>query len=303
VSLVAVSLPFFALSGLTFTLPFYLQIVRGYSTLTAGLFFVPFAVGQLLSAPRSAALVARVGYRTVMAGGLVTVMVSLVILSFLTPGTPVWLMLLGFFLFGLGMGAVIAPASTVMQNVLPLPRVGAGSAVQNTVRQVFGALGVAVISTLLATRFARGFDPALSEISANVPDQLRSDASQSLGAAVEFLGSAVQAGLPAPIAAAARDAAISSFINAAQLTFIVSAVLVLVAATTVLLGLPQITPPTAQPDIAPASVGPDGVHEIATNDELTAAAGAAELELDYPQESAEEYVRPDPRAHPTDGAK
>ena len=58
---------------------------------------------------------------------------------------PLWFVLVIFFVFGFGMGNVIAPASTVMQNALPLARAGAGSAVQNTVRQVFGALGVAVI--------------------------------------------------------------------------------------------------------------------------------------------------------------
>ncbi len=71
VSLTAVSLAFFALSGITFTLPFYLQILRGYTTLAAGLCFLPFAVGQLIAAPRSAAMVKRFGYRTVMTVGLV----------------------------------------------------------------------------------------------------------------------------------------------------------------------------------------------------------------------------------------
>ena len=54
VSLTAVSLAFFAMSGITFSLPFYLQILRGYTTLAAGLCFLPFALGQLIAAPRSA---------------------------------------------------------------------------------------------------------------------------------------------------------------------------------------------------------------------------------------------------------
>ena len=161
VSLTAVSMAFFALSGITFTLPFYLQIVREMSTLTAGLCFLPFAAGQLLSAPRSNALVNRYGYRIVMTTGLTVVGFALLGLTRLTTETPMWAMLLCFFLFGMGMGAVVAPASTVMQNVLPLARAGAGSAVQNTVRQVFGALGVAVISTLLATRFAAEIAPTV----------------------------------------------------------------------------------------------------------------------------------------------
>ena len=54
VSLTAVSLAFFAMSGMTFSLPFYLQVLRGYSTLVAGLCFLPFAIGQLIAAPQSA---------------------------------------------------------------------------------------------------------------------------------------------------------------------------------------------------------------------------------------------------------
>lgn len=73
VSLAAMSLAFFALSGVTFTLPFFLQVLRGYDTLQAGLCFVPFSAGQLLAAPRSAAMVVRFGYRPVMTTGLVLV--------------------------------------------------------------------------------------------------------------------------------------------------------------------------------------------------------------------------------------
>ncbi len=169
VSLTAVSLAFFALSGITFTLPFYLQVLRGYSTLSAGLCFLPFAIGQLLAAPNSARLVNRFGYRLVMTGGLVVVAISLFGLTFITMTSPLWGLLVVFFFFGLGMGCVIAPASTVMQNVLPLARAGAGSAVQNTVRQVAGALGVAIISTLLATRFSNLFEPALDRLPPSLP--------------------------------------------------------------------------------------------------------------------------------------
>ena len=66
VSLTAVSLAFFAMSGILFTLPFFFQTLRGFSTLEAGLCFLPFAVGQIIAAPRSAGMVARFGYRKVM---------------------------------------------------------------------------------------------------------------------------------------------------------------------------------------------------------------------------------------------
>ena len=81
VSLTAVSMAFFAMSGITFSLPFYLQILRGYTTLAAGLCFLPFAVGQLIAAPRSAAMVKRFGYRFVMTGGLILVAIAMFLLA------------------------------------------------------------------------------------------------------------------------------------------------------------------------------------------------------------------------------
>ena len=90
VSLTAVSLAFFALSGVTFTFPFYLQVARGYSTLQAGLCFLPFAVGQILGAPRSAKMVARFGDRAVITVGLVLVAASMIFLTQLRIDTPLW---------------------------------------------------------------------------------------------------------------------------------------------------------------------------------------------------------------------
>ena len=121
-------------------------------------------------------MVVRFGYRAVMTGGLVIVALSLFGLTRLQLETSGWAMIVAFFLFGFGMGNVIAPASTVMQNVLPLPRVGAGSAVQNTVRQVFGAFGVAVIGTVLATRYATAAADALAPL----PAQARGTAATSV---------------------------------------------------------------------------------------------------------------------------
>ena len=114
--------------------------------------FLPFAVGQLISAPRSAKAVDRFGYKAVMGTGLIFVAVTLYAMTQLDLESSIPLLLLGFFLFGLGMGSVISPATAVMQNVLPLSRAGAGSAVQNTVRQLAGALGVAVVGSVLGSR-------------------------------------------------------------------------------------------------------------------------------------------------------
>lgn len=257
VSIAAVSLAFFALSGITFSLPFYLQILRGYDTLIAGLCFIPFAAGQLLAAPRSSSTVARFGYRPVMTGGLILVSIALVALVFIEIDTPIWLLLGIFFLFGLGMGNVIAPASTLMQNVLPLARAGAGSAVQNTVRQVGGALGVAIVGTVLATQYASNLASSTDQLLPDVIDQLPPgslDAAQESIVATEAVLRAAQgSGVPPGIVEGLQASAFADFLAAAHVTSAISAGIVILAALIVGFGLPHITPPTARPAGPPTS--------------------------------------------------
>ena len=243
VSLAAISLSFFALTGITFMLPFYLQILRGFDPLSAGLSFIPFAVGQIIAAPRSATMVNRFGYRAVMSFGLGAVAVALGALSLIQIDTPIWLILTVFFIFGFGLGNVIAPASTVMQNVLPLARAGAGSAVQNTVRQVGGALGVAVIGTILATRYAQNVEPFLANLPAEISDQAKDVASESIIGTVSVLDQAAESGVPASIIDQLQSGAFEAFLNASHITSMISTAVVLIAFFTVLLGLPKIYPP------------------------------------------------------------
>jgi len=258
VSLTAVTLAFFALSGITFTLPFYFQVLRDYTTLQAGLCFLPFAVGQLLAAPRSAKMVLRFGYRAVMTTGLVLVALSMAALVFIQIDTPLWIALVIFFVFGFGMGNVIAPASTVMQNALPLGRAGAGSAVQNTVRQVGGALGVAIIGTVLATQYTSRVDSILDDLPDAIPESARSAASESIIATDQVLAAAQAQGAPAELVSTVRDRAYEAFLLSSHVTYVISMALVVVAALVVAFVLPRISPPRkddepGRPDPADAS--------------------------------------------------
>lgn len=273
VSLVAVTLAFFSLSGITFTLPFYLQILRDYSTLVAGLCFVPFAVGQLIAAPRSAKTVMRFGYRAVMTTGLVLVALSMASLIFVGISTPLWVILVAFFIFGFGMGNVIAPASTVMQNVLPLARAGAGSAVQNTVRQVGGALGVAIIGTVLATQYSSRVDGAIGQLPPQIPDEARAAAQESIVATDAVLDAAAAQGAPSGLLDSIRQAAYDAFLTSSHVTYVISMVLVAVAAIVVVTLLPKIAPPRKDAPVQPDSPIDD---RVAIQDAV------------YPQEAAAE---------------
>jgi MFS transporter, DHA2 family, multidrug resistance protein len=284
VSLTAVSLAFFAMSGITFTLPFYLQILRGYTTLAAGLCFLPFAVGQLIAAPRSAAMVKRFGYRTVMTGGLILVAVAMFLLARVPIDAPLWAVLTTFFVFGFGMGNVIAPGSTVLQNVLPLARAGAGSAVQNTVRQVAGALGVAVVGTVLANTYANNLNTVMSEVPGQFPDEAKQAAAESIVAADAILTQAAAQGMPASVVEPLRTGAFEAFLSASHVTSYISLVMIIIAALIVFFLLPVITPP----EKGDAAVGAPPLDE--------ADALVKEEVAQYRDEAAEEYVVHDPDA-------
>ena len=185
-------------------------------------------------------MVARFGYKTVMTTGLLIVTGAQLGLTQLRLDTPLWFVLVVFFFFGFGMGNVIAPASTVMQNVLPIARVGAGSAVQNTVRQVFGAFGIAIVGTLLATHYASKSAPAL----ASLPSGARDAASQSIIATDAVLKQALAGGAPADAISAARTGAYEAFLSATHLTSWIAAGVVLLGAIIVFFLLPKISPPT-----------------------------------------------------------
>ena len=307
VSLSAVTLAFFAMNGITFTLPFFLQTLRGYTTLQAGLCFLPFAIGQIIAAPRSAGMVNRFGYKRVMTVGLALVGISLLVLSFsLHLDTPLWVILAVFFVFGFGMGNVMAPASTVMQNALPLARAGAGSAVQNTVRQVGGALGVAVIGTVLATQYAKSLQPAIDSLPAQFPSAAKDAMSNSIIATVDVLGKAAQQGLPASVVEATKQSAFDAFLSASHITTLISAVIVVIAALVVWFLLPPITPPQKgahAPGGRPVNHG-DEAHTVGeAHTRVEANAEADELEDAYARESAEEYEAAKvARAAETDGA-
>jgi hypothetical protein len=166
-----------------------------------------------------------------------------------------------FLFFGFGMGNVIAPASTVMQNVLPLPRVGAGSAVQNTVRQVFGAFGVAVIGTILATRYADNVAGALAPL----PPQAQEAAKTSVQLTQLVLQKAEAAGAPSAAIERVRTGAFDAFLTASHITYWISTAVILLAAGIVLFLLPQITPPSAHPG-GDAPGGAEAPRDAATQE-------------------------------------
>ncbi|WP_431729230.1 MFS transporter [Verrucosispora sp. TAA-831] len=218
-----IGLVFFAAMGVMFFSSFYLQLVRGYSPLQTGLLFLPFAVAQLVFAPRSATMVRRYGARAVSTVGLLLTTVSLAAFAFVDATTPIWVVLVVFFLQGTGMANIMPPATESIMSALPREKAGVGSAVSNTIRQVAAALGVAVIGSVLAAGYRTGIAPAVADL----PSGARAAAGESISGAYGVAG---QLGPAAPqVIAAADDAFVSAMHLSAVLAALVAAAGVVVA--------------------------------------------------------------------------
>lgn len=181
-----VALSFFAMMGVFFFLTFYLQIVRDMSALETGLWMLPFAAAQLVAAPRSAALAQKYGARNVMMFGLTLVAISLAALMFATTTTPMPVLGFFFFLQGFGMGNVMPPATELIQASVPREQAGTASAINNTVRQLGGALGVAILGSILSVAYRNQVDPLLTGLS----EEARHAAGESLGGTLQILSQA-----------------------------------------------------------------------------------------------------------------
>ena len=199
-----IGLIFFAAMGSMFFGAFYLQLVRGYGPLASGAVLVPFALGQIIFAPRSAAAVKRFGPKAVSTVGLFLVALSQAVWIIVGDSTPIWIVGFAFFLAGVGMANVMPPATEAIMASLPREKAGVGSAVSNTVRQLGGALGVAALGAVLSSVY-RGH---LGSATAGLPAQAAEAATKDISGA-HAVGEAI-----GPSGASLIAQANEAFINA-----------------------------------------------------------------------------------------
>ncbi|MFF3708592.1 MFS transporter [Streptomyces phaeochromogenes] len=225
----AIALVFFALMGVTFFAVFYTQSVRGYSPLQTGLLMLPLAVAQLVFAPRARLVVDRFGNKATTTGGMLLIAAMLAAFAGLEADTPIWILEVIFFLMGTGMAHIMTPTSVVIMQALPREKAGSASALSNTFRQVGGALGIAVLGSVLSAAYRSGIE-----------DKLPAAARHSAGESIEAtLGFAAKLG---PKGEALVGPANDAFLHAMHVTALCGAGVALVGAVVVGLFLPGRTP-------------------------------------------------------------
>ena len=220
------TLVFFALFGTIFFLTQYLQFVLGYTPLQAGTRMMPLAT-MVIGAPLAMKLSQRVGVKAVVASGLGIVTGGLLVLSGTSIGSGYGRVALVIAVLGFGMGSTMAPATNAVMAALPKQKAGVGSAINDTVRQVGGALGVAVLGSLLSSAFSSRLDQLAAV--RPVPGQ----AKDGIGPAL-----AVAAHVPGRAGVASADAARQAFIHAMDTTVLVAAGFTLLAVIAALIWMP-----------------------------------------------------------------
>jgi DHA2 family methylenomycin A resistance protein-like MFS transporter len=239
---VAGLLLFFVMLGTFFFVTQFLQAVQGYTALEAGLRTLPTTVGIFLIAPFAGMLTARLGPRLPTVLGALLAALALFLVTRMEPDSSYATLWWNFGILGIGFGLMISPLAAAVLSATPPTRAGLGSSVNNTSRQVGGALGVAVLGTFVLQQFASNITSQLTQ--AGVPGPL--------GAAIasKIANAGAQAGqipLPGrlPLTPAALHQAINqAFVDALHGSFLIAGIIMLVTAVLVAFLLWQKQPET-----------------------------------------------------------
>jgi EmrB/QacA subfamily drug resistance transporter len=141
-----------AMFGVFFYNSLFVQNVMGYSAVQTGAIFLPMTGLIILIAPAAGKFSDRVGSRWLMGVGMLLLSISLFTFSRLDAASDFWDLLPGLLVGGVGMGLVMTPTTAAAMGSVPVDQAGVGSAVLNSMRQVGGSLGIAVMGAIVASQ-------------------------------------------------------------------------------------------------------------------------------------------------------
>ena len=242
VAIVSVGLVMFGLFGTLFVFTQYMQFDLGYTPLQAGIRILPAAGAIAVCAPLSTLLARALNAKVITVAGLLVIAAGMWQLSGTTVATTYAQTVPGIVMLGIGAGVVIPAAIGSVMGSLPLEHAGVGSATNGALQQVGGSLGVAIIGSLLATRYQQRMTVAL--VPFHVPAAVEQTILGSVGGA---LAVAKQVGGASGVLLA--HAARSAFISGTDLGLLVAAIVALGGALLAFVALP------ARPAPAPGTEG------------------------------------------------
>ncbi len=198
---VTMTLTFFALSSALFFVTQYFQFVLGYSPLQTGYRLLPMVATMLVMAPISPRVAERFGNKASVAGGMLIAAGGMFFFSRITPESGYSHTLIAMIILAIGLFLAMVPATNSIMGSLPLAKAGVGSAMNDTTRQIGGALGVAVLGSILTSTYRASIESSLGAL----PPSAIAAAKDSVGAAI-VVGNSVGGSTGDSIIAAARVA-------------------------------------------------------------------------------------------------
>ena len=259
VATVAVSV---ALFGVLFTVPQYLQSALGEDPLSAGLRLLPMMAGLLVAGGTASLAVRALGTRLTVAGGLALLTAGLALLSQIHLATGCAVVATGLTLCGLGTGAAVAAAMDAVMAAVGGDEAGAGAAVNSTLRQVGGAIAVAVLGSVLSAGYAGSLRPDLAGLPAG----------EAATARASIAGAAALA-LRLPSGGWLRAAAGTAFLHGMTIVMLSCAGLAAIVAVTSLGYLPGRVATSAAPPVGPTSGSLASAEDHASADGPAATGG------------------------------
>jgi EmrB/QacA subfamily drug resistance transporter len=157
---------FAAFGGFLFLNTLYLQEVRGFSPVQAGLATVPMALMVVVVSPLSGRIVGRRGPRLPLVISGISLAIGCAMLNGIDPGTPLLRLFAAYVVFGIGFGFVNAPITNAAVSGMPRAQAGVAAAIATTSRQFGQTLGVAVVGAIVTARVGESVQAGLSSASA-----------------------------------------------------------------------------------------------------------------------------------------
>jgi EmrB/QacA subfamily drug resistance transporter len=176
-----ITIAFLAMFGMFFLLTLYLQFVLGYSPLSTAVRLLPFSAIMIAIAPRNPQLVERFGARKVIATGFVIQSIGFALATLLDVDSSYWLLLVAVAPMAAGMALLMPPATNAIVTSLPEDKAGVASAVNDTTREVGGAIGIALLGTLVTV----SYQSAMAGVGEGLPEPVGELVEDSIGGAYQ----------------------------------------------------------------------------------------------------------------------
>lgn len=235
-SVISVTLTFFAMMGAFFGMTQIFQLVMGYDALTTAVAFIPSMLPMMLIGPLIPKYVERFGTRWTVIPGLLIIAGGFLLMTTWPTIPSYWDFLIAMSLVTLGMAMVMTPATNMLMSSVPRNRSGMGSAMNDTTRELGASLGIAVLGSLIANQYASNISPTVAELPAEAAGAVQDSLAGAI-AVTDQLSAAGGAGADA--AAQIAFAAQTAFMDANQHSMMISAIIAIGTALLMLIALPR----------------------------------------------------------------